>query len=236
MLSAISNIANDIHSILLPRGCFGCIANLGKGERSLCTVCRDQLPFTEYNFIDENPIDRIFYGKIPVKKASSLFFYHENGRIQRIIHHWKYKKQEQIGSFLAALYIPILEADPGFEKPDLIVPVPLHKNKMRKRGYNQLDLVGISFSEHFHCKYENKSLVKTHNTRTQTRKNRWWRWKGVQDLYQLNGPDSVRDKRILLIDDVITTGATLEACAQTLFAGGAKEVSIATIAVVPSFG
>ncbi|WP_245871665.1 ComF family protein [Sediminicola luteus] len=209
---------------------------MGKGERSLCTVCRDQLPFTEYNFIDENPIDRIFYGKIPVKKASSLFFYHENGRIQRIIHHWKYNKQEQIGSFLAALYTPILEADPGFEKPDLIVSVPLHKNKIRKRGYNQLDLVGKSFSENFHCRYENKVLVKTQNTRTQTRKNRWWRWKGVQDLYQLNGSDSVRDKRILLIDDVITTGATLEACAQTLFAGGAKEVSIATIAVVPSFG
>ena len=233
LFSTMSNIANDIGSILFPQGCFGCTATLAQGERSLCTVCRNQLPFTEYNFTDENPMDRVFYGKILIKKASSLLFFYENGRIQRLIHHWKYKKQDQIGRFLGDLYGPILAQDSGLPKIDCIIPVPLHPKKKRQRGYNQLTLLGKSLAKHLETLYLENLLKKTANRKTQTHKNRLWRWKNAQNLYTIDKPQLLEHKKILLIDDVVTTGATLEACAKIILQAKGAEIYIVTVAMVP---
>ena len=228
-----SNILNDINTILVPRACFGCNTHLRKGERLLCTVCRNSVPLTEYNLIDENPIDRIFYGRIEIKKANSFLFFHENSVVKNLIHHLKYKNQEEIGVFLGDWYGSILATSEVYSGIDIVLPVPLHKRKQRKRGYNQVSAFGKRIAHHLKAVFHEDILVKTANTKTQTKKNRGFRLHADEELYILPKPESLRDKNVLLLDDVLTTGATLEACATPLKQVENIAIYIITMAVVP---
>lgn len=224
---------NDIVNILVPRVCFGCMAPLGRGERLLCTVCRNQLPLTEYNFIDENPIDRIFYGIVPIEKANSLLFFTPNGIVKNIIHHLKYKNQQEVGDFLGDWFGYIInENNPTF-RIDYVVPVPLHRKKLKKRGYNQVTSFGKKLADHLDATFIDSILIKTANTKTQTKKNRFYRWQNNQALYKVTDTTFFKDSNILLVDDVITTGATLEACSIALKEVNGIKIYIATMAVVP---
>ncbi|ADY28923.1 MULTISPECIES: ComF family protein [Cellulophaga] len=214
----------------MPLGCFGCNTPLRKGERLICTVCRNELPLTEYNFTDENPIDRVFYGRINVKKVNSFLFFTKNGVVKNIIHHLKYKNQQQLGTFFGRWYAQSIKERLDI---DIVVPVPLHKKKLTKRGYNQVSLFGQELALHFNASYQENVLFKTANTRTLTKKNRFSRWKVNQDLYKLTNEENVAGKTILLVDDVITTGATIEACATALHKAKNVTIYVATIAVVP---
>lgn len=205
---------------------------MGKGERLLCTVCRNQLPLTEYNFIDENPIDRIFYGRVRVKKANSFLFFTKNGIVKNLIHHLKYKNQQQIGTFLGDWFGQILKEQGHVDLIDAIIPVPLHKKKYRKRGYNQLTFFGERLSIHLAADYIPNILIKTANTKTQTKKDRIYRWQTDKALFRLSDPTLLKNKNVLLIDDIVTTGATLEACARTLNEVEGITVYVATMAVV----
>ncbi|MFT5941580.1 MAG: competence protein ComFC [Sediminicola sp.] len=143
---------------------------LGKGERLLCTFCRNQLPLTEYNFIDENPIDRIFYGIVPIEKANSLLFFTPDGIVKNIIHHLKHKNQQEIGHFLGDWFgHDINEKNLTFHI-DYVIPVPLHKKKLKKRGYNQVTTFGQKLAEHLDAAFVDHILIKTANTKTQTKK------------------------------------------------------------------
>lgn len=231
----LSKILNDINNILVPPVCFGCNAHLIRGEEHLCTVCRNHLPLTEYNFNEENAIDRIFYGRIVVKKASSFLFFTENGIIQRLIHHLKYKNQEQIGSFLGKWYGQIIQKDSSLAKIDAVIPVPLHSKKLKKRGYNQVDLFAKELSAHLNALYLNDVLIKTANTRTQTKKGRLGRWQNSKALYTLSQPEKLKNKNILLVDDVITSGATMETCATALHEAEGITIYLTSMAVVQQF-
>lgn len=199
----------------------------------MCTFCRDQLPLTEYSFNEENAVDRIFYGRTDIKKASSLLFYTENGIVQNLIHQLKYRNQPQIGSFLGDWFGQLL-VENGFSDPiDMVIPVPLHPRKLKKRGYNQVTLFARRLAEHLGASLEADILHKTANTRTQTRKNRLLRWRRIPELYRLSDPSLISGKSILLVDDVITTGATIEACAQALHKSPNVKIYVATMAVVP---
>ena len=226
-----SKILNDINSILVPEGCFGCNAHLSKGERLLCTVCRNQLPLTEYNYNDENPFDSIFYGRVPIKKSNSFLFFTENGIVKNLIHHLKYKNQEQIGAFLGEWCGELLlENNPP--NIDIVIPVPLHKKKLRKRGYNQVSKFAQRIATRLDAKYEENALVKLKNTKTQTKKDRFFRWQTNQGLYAPNDQISLKNKKILLVDDVVTTGATLEACAKALEKVEGVTIYALTMAIV----
>lgn len=231
MRNRFSKILNDINSILVPEGCFGCNAHLHKGERLLCTVCRNQLPLTEYNYNDENPFDSIFYGRVPIKKSNSFLFFSENGIVKNLIHHLKYKNQEQIGAFLGEWCGAILRENKT-PKFDLIIPVPLHKKKLKKRGYNQVSQFARKIASSLDTLYEENALIKLKNTKTQTKKDRFFRWRTNQDLYEANAQISLKDKHILLVDDVVTTGATLEACAKALEKVGGVTIYTLTMAIV----
>lgn len=215
--------------------CFGCNAHLIRGEEHLCTVCRNHLPLTEYNFNEENAIDRIFYGRIVVKKASSFLFFTENGIIQRLIHHLKYKNQEQIGLFLGKWYGQILQNDPALGKIDVVIPVPLHIKKLKKRGYNQVDLFAKELAAHLNAEYLSDVLIKTANTKTQTKKGRIGRWQSNKALYTLSQPEKLKNKTILLVDDVITSGATMEICAAALHQAEEISIYLTSMAVVQQF-
>ncbi len=231
--SKFSNIVIDVSSILFPRLCFGCNVRLYRGEQILCTFCRNQMPLTEYSFNDENPIDRIFYGRIDVVKASSLLFYEDKGIVRNLIHNLKYKDQEQIGAFLGNWMGKLLKEDEGLEPVDGVVPVPLHRSKQRKRGYNQVDAFASRLAFHLGAAFKPIMLKKNRNVRTQTRKTRGFRFLGKEALYVPNESDLSSPAHLLLVDDVVTTGATLEACVRALQKVGEVRVSVATMACVP---
>jgi len=232
--SKLPKIINDINSILLPRVCFGCNTQLYRGEHLLCTVCRNDLPLTDYNFIEENAVDRIFYGRIPVKKASALLFFTKNGIVKNLLHHLKYKNQKEIGAFLGDIYGDILKKQSALDPIDVIVPVPLHYKKLKMRGYNQVDQFGKQLAFHLNVPFLKDALVKTANTRTLTKKNRISRWKSSsRELYTVENNNLLKNKKVLLIDDVITTGATIEACGAALLKVEGVELYVATMAMVP---
>lgn len=233
-LNNLANILNDINTVILPKVCFGCNAHLSRGEEHLCTLCRNDIPLTEYNFNVENPVDRIFYGRIDVKKASSFLFFRENSIVQQLIHHLKYRNQPQIGVFLGDWYGQRLkEENSPITEMDFVVPVPLHRIKMRKRGYNQVSLFAKRLAHHLNAELAENVLKKTANTRTQTKKGRIGRWQGNKALYILENTDKLKYKKILLVDDVITTGATMEICARTLLDVPGVDLYIASMSVVP---
>lgn len=221
--------------MLLPPVCFGCNAHLIRGEHHLCTVCRNDLPLTEYTFNEENPIDRIFYGRINVKKTSSFLFFTENGIVKRLIHHLKYKNQEQIGTFLGDWYGHILKQDTALGQIDAVIPVPLHRRKLKTRGYNQVAKFGQKLAAHLQTEYVDHILYKTANTKTQTTKGRLGRWYGKTTLYALSDPGYLKNKNVLLVDDVITSGATMELCAKALLAAEGVSIRMTSMAVVPQF-
>ncbi|SIP97256.1 ComF family protein [Maribacter ulvicola] len=233
MKNRISNILKDVTTVLLPISCFGCNARLYRGEVLLCTSCRHQLPLTEYTFNDENAVDRIFYGRINIKKANSFLFFTEIGIVKNLIHFLKYKNQEAIGHFLGDWHGHILKKQGHLPKIDFVIPVPLHRKKLKKRGYNQVALFAKQIAYHINATYSDDILIKTANTKTQTKRNRLSRWYDNRSLYEINNGETLTNKTILLVDDVITTGATMEICANTFKDIEGLEIYISSMAVVP---
>ncbi|MDF4220476.1 MULTISPECIES: ComF family protein [Maribacter] len=233
MKNRISNILKDVTNILLPLSCFGCNARLYRGEVLLCTSCRHQLPLTEYTFNDENAVDRIFYGRINIKKANSFLFFTEIGIVKNLIHFLKYKNQEEIGRFLGDWHGQIIKKQGHLPKIDFVIPVPLHRKKLKKRGYNQVALFAKQIAFHINAEYLENVLLKTANTKTQTKKNRLSRWYDNRSLYEIKNERKLVNKNILLVDDVITTGATIEICANTFKDIEGIQIYISSMAVVP---
>ncbi len=231
----LTKVINDINSILVPIVCFGCNAHLNRGEHHLCTVCRNSMPLTDYTFNEENTLDRIFYGRIHIKKASSFLFFSENGIVQRLIHHLKYRNQEQIGTFLGDWYGQKLKEEGYLNDIDIVIPVPLHKKKLKHRGYNQVAQFAEQIALHIGSKYADNLLIKTANTKTQTAKTRIGRWQDNKALYELTDPSLLKNKKVLLLDDVITSGATMEICAKALQEAEVINIYIGSMAVVSQF-
>ncbi len=220
----------------MPQVCFGCNVRLLGGEHHLCTVCRHDLPLTEYNFKEENPIDRMFYGHIAIIKASAFLRFSAKGKVKNLLHQLKYKNQENIGNFLGDWYGSLLQMDEGLPSIDYIVPVPLHAKKLRKRGYNQVHRFAQQLAKHLNSSVADHVLAKTANVKTQTQKDRSIRWQSSKNLYELGDEKMLRHKKVLLVDDVITTGATIEACARALSETRGIEIYVAAMAVVPKTG
>jgi len=231
--SKLAKILNDISNILVPEVCFGCNAHLLAGEHLLCTPCRNDLPLTDYTFNVENPVDRIFYGRINIKKANSFLFFSENGSVQQLLHHLKYKNQEKIGVFLGDWFGQTIKENGFIDEIDLVIPVPLHPKKRKQRGYNQVTLFGQRLAEHLEAEYEEHLLIKTSNAKTQTKKGRIGRWNDNSSLFTVSNPGTVQGKNVLLVDDIITTGATIELCAKALQESENINLYVASMAVVP---
>ncbi|MEW2920419.1 phosphoribosyltransferase family protein [Muricauda sp. ANG21] len=222
-----------INNILLPQVCFGCNTQLFGGEHILCAVCRHDVPLTDHNFLEENTVDRIFYGRIPIKKAAAFVFFSKNGIVKNLLHWLKYKNQEQIGGFFGDWCGALLKNDGTLKKVDVVVPVPLHRKKLKKRGYNQSALFAKKIASSIGADYRDDLLLKTINTITQTKKDRQLRWENSKEAFQLNPKADSSFKHVLLVDDVITTGATIESCAKALLQLKNVDVSVLSIAVVP---
>ncbi len=226
----ISDALSDFVSLFFPQYCRGCHESLVKGEDIICTKCMLELPRSNYHLQVENPFYLKFRGRIPVRFVMTLFKFVKKGKVQHLLHALKYKNQPEIGSMLGKVYASDLIRSGYQNSFDLIVPVPLHPSKKRKRGYNQSEEFAKGLGEIFKVPASDQFLIRNQETSTQTRKSRVERWANVSDVFSVPDEAQVSRKRILLVDDVVTTGATLEACGQKLIEAGCGELSIACIA------
>jgi len=223
-------ILEDFLALFYPRVCVACHASLIKGEDVLCTRCLVQLPKTAYHRYEENPVRNRLAGRLPLHFASAFLKFRKGGLVQSLLHELKYNNRPEIGVRMGHLYgIELLESGMGSDL-DVIIPVPLHASRMRKRGYNQSAKFAEGLSEALQVSWEESISLRLAATNTQTRKGRADRWSNVKDAFSVAAIDRVAGKRVLLVDDVITTGATLEACGSHLIESGCASLSIACIA------
>ena len=222
----------DFWSLFFPRPCLACAEPLVAGEQHLCTTCRAELPYTDYHLLpaSQHPLSRRFWGKVPVAHTLSYLHFLRHGRVQQLLHQLKYRGQRQVGKALGELYASELVATAFAAEFDLVVPVPLHRRKLARRGYNQADAFAEGLAQALPCPRAATALRRTEHTATQTRKSRAERWQNVATVFEVAEPTAIAGLHVLLVDDVLTTGATLEACVVALLAAGARAVSIATIA------
>jgi ComF family protein len=221
---------NDFISLIFPQVCVSCGKSLYKSEHSICTYCSYHLPKTNFHTDNENPIAKIFWGRINIHSASAYYSFGKGGKVQHLIHQLKYRGQKDIGVTLGKFYGYDLRKSDAFKTVETILPVPLHPRKRKKRGYNQSEFFAQGLAETMKAETDFISLTRNYESETQTRKSRFSRWQNVETIFSLRDKESLRGRHLLLVDDVITTGATLEACAQTLLQVPDVKVSIATIA------
>lgn len=221
---------SDLAALFFPRTCVGCDAPLVRSEQLICTSCWFHLPYTHAHEDLRNSGTRQFWGRIPLAAVASYWYFRDESRVKRIIHHLKYRGCPEIGTLVGVKYGGFLRETAPFNQAEAIVPVPLHPKKLRQRGYNQSVFFAEGLSHSMKVPVLENCLLRNKATASQTHKNRYERYENMLDTFAVQDADAVAGKHILLVDDVITTGATLEACAYALSAGGAAKVSAVTIA------
>jgi ComF family protein len=221
-------------NLFFPAVCAGCNSLLSSNEKVICTHCRHNIPLTNHHINSNNEAFKKFYGRIPVEYASALLYFHKKGIVQEIIHKLKYKGHEEIGTVLGNWYAQDLKEIVILKTVDVIVPVPLHKRKYRERGYNQITTFGEALSAELNILYNDSILKRKVYSKTQSKKNLLGRSEGIDSIFDVSFTEKDHDKHFLLIDDVITTGATLEACSRALLKIPGAKISIVCMAMAQS--
>jgi ComF family protein len=221
---------DDILALLFPRLCAACGRSLWKHENIICSFCDFHLPKTYFHLDPDNPLTSTFRGRIQVNGVTALYFFHKGNRVQEMIHQLKYNGRKDVGIFLGMKYGLDLKIASLFNSAEVIIPVPLHPKKKRLRGYNQSEVFGQGLSLSMGIPMDIDSLVRARASDTQTKKSRFSRWQNVSEIFRVIHPERLSGKHLLLVDDVITTGATLEACATELQKLPGVRISLAAIA------
>jgi ComF family protein len=224
----------NLFKLIFPDLCCGCKNLLLKNEYLLCYKCRHDLPYTYHHKIQHNNTIKKFYGLIPLEFGLSMLYFHHGGIAQELIHNLKYRNQQNIGSLLGELYAKELQNFEPIRSVTEIIPVPLHPKKLKERGYNQVDSFCESIGMHLQIPVNKNLLLRTQYNKTQTQKNREARQQLTQTIFDVNFSAKDENKHFLLVDDVITTGSTLEICAKALLKIPNAKVSILTIAYTQS--
>ena len=224
----------SIINLFFPKVCSGCSSFLLSNENVICTVCRHEIPLTNHHLNPENDAFKKFYGRIPVVHTSALFYFHKKGIVQELIHNLKYKGHEEIGTILGEWYAEDLKTIDLLQSIDEIIPVPLHRRKLKERGYNQVTAFGTALSSSLNIDYNDTILVRNVYSKTQSKKNLLGRTEGIESTFDVSFTEKNHNKHFLLIDDVITTGATLEACSRALLKIPGAKISIVCMAMAQS--
>lgn len=216
--------------LIFPRVCTSCEGALVQGEEILCASCLFHLPRTNSHQTQDARIAEKFYGKVELASAHAYLKFTKGGRVQHVLHALKYKNQPEVGNFLGKAYGTELQRSGYCPDAHLIIPVPLHRSKFRQRQYNQSDCFAEGLSEALQVPWSGMVLQKRKASTSQTRKSRFERFQNVDDVFQVIDPERIRGQNLILVDDIVTTGATLESAARTLLHSGARTVHILTIA------
>jgi ComF family protein len=222
---------NSILNLFFPKACAGCNSFLLSDEKVICTLCRHEIPLTNHHKTKNNEAFSKFYGRIDLEFAATLFYFHKKGIVQEMIHKLKYKGHQEIGEVIGYWYAEELKDVKEIKDVDYIIPVPLHKKRLKERGYNQVTTFGEALSKNLNKPYNETILVRNVYSKTQTKKTFLGRSEVVESIFGVQFDENHHNKHFLLIDDVITTGSTLEACGRELLKISGAKVSIVCMAM-----
>jgi ComF family protein len=220
----------DFISLLFPELCPACGETLMANEHLICTDCHYNLPLTNFHLQADNIVAQQFWGKIHLESAYALYYFTKGGKVQNLMHHFKYSGMRHIGNLLGSIAGEQLTQNPKFAGIDCIIPVPLHKSRLKQRGYNQSTCFAEGLAAKMNSVVEDNNLVRIRATETQTHKSRFSRFENMQEVFAVRHPERLVNKHVLLVDDIVTTGSTLEACGIQLLKIPGLKLSIATIA------
>lgn len=222
----------NLLNLFFPKVCLSCTAHLSDNELHLCTECRHELPVTNFHFSDHEAVKKVFYGRLNLEQATALLYYSKKGIVQTLLHNLKYRGYQDVGVCLGEWLGAELFEIEAYRSIDMVIPVPLHSIKQRKRGFNQVTKFGQAIANALNVPYKEDILLKVHHTKTQVFKNRLKRWSDAGAVFKVENTIELDNKHILLVDDIITTGATIESCALELQKAKNIKLSVATMAIV----
>lgn len=227
----LKQFLHGLMHLFYPRLCEGCSQPLLQAEQVLCLGCSMHLSQTDYHHIPDNETALRFAGRVPFSHATSFAAFADDSLLQHLLHGLKYKGKKETSIYLGKEFAAALRYADWIKEIDLIIPVPLHSQKQAARGYNQCHLIAIGMSDILHVPVVTDALIRTRHTESQTHKTRVERVSNMQDAFEVKNTVSIANKHLLLIDDVLTTGATLEACAMPLLAIPGVKISMATVGI-----
>jgi len=220
----------DFFHLFYPSVCASCGEKLLNQEKVICTRCLADIPKTNFHSYSDNPVNQLFWGRAKIENATALFRFQKGSRFQELLHLLKYKGRQDVGEELGRQLGFELKKSDLYKNIHYVIPVPLHPKRQKKRGYNQAECIARGIAESMEITIETENLIRNTATETQTKKSRIERWQNVESIFTVKNPARLQNKEILLVDDVVTTGATLEACAQAILKTNGIKVSIAALA------
>ena len=226
----LKEIKDSFLHLLFPHVCTGCGSDILNEESVLCMRCIDAMPETNFEIHPNNPVEKTFWGRLPLLGATAQFYFTKESLMQHLMHQFKYKRNKELGLQLGRIMGDQIKRSGRFEV-DALVPLPLFPAKEKRRGYNQATVLCEGMAETMNIPVLDKVIVRPQHTETQTKKGRIERWKNMEGKFILSDPEAIRNKHLLLVDDVVTTGATLEACGHELLQTEGVRLSVATLCV-----
>ncbi|MGN6616868.1 MAG: ComF family protein [Ilyomonas sp.] len=230
MIKALQSYLSDFAHLFFPHNCVGCGSDVVEQDQMLCGTCFFQLPETNFFNYPNNSVEKVFAGRIKLEAAGSAYYFTKHSILQNLVFELKYRGNKEVGLLLGELTARQMSDSKRFEEIDIIIPLPLNKQKEKKRGYNQAAMIAGGMTKILHKPVMIDAVARNVFTETQTHKDRVSRWKTMQDVFEVSKPEVLKGKHVLLIDDVVTTGATLEACGQTILNTPETRLSSATVA------
>ncbi|MBQ4801670.1 ComF family protein [Aquimarina sp. MMG015] len=222
---------SDLAYLFYPIYCAACDNPLYKNERILCTSCRHKLPLGNFHKVNAKKIEKVFYGRAKIENATSLLVFEKDSLVQNLIHNLKYRGREEIGKELGVWLGQELSQSSVYQNIDTVIPVPLHPKRLRERGFNQVEKFGQEIAEKLNAEYVDFVLKKNSYNKKQSKNSRNTRWINTSETFGIQNESLLANKHILIVDDIVTTGATLEACIQVLKSIPGIKISIATMAI-----
>lgn len=229
-MTTLQKFIENFFQTLYPNLCFGCNLQPKTRDSSFCVQCLHDLPYTDHFETATNIVTNHFKGRVPLDHGAAILIFTEGGIVQNLLHQLKYKGKREIGEIMGEIAGKKILSSPLFHSPDIIIPVPIHTKKQVSRGYNQSTIFGKAIEKIIHVPCKDNILTKKKETKSQTGKSRTDRIQNVSDVFEMKNAQSVSNKHVLLVDDVVTTGATLEACCLEIIKAGASKISIVSIA------
>lgn len=230
MISSLKSYLNDFAHLIYPHHCEGCGTDILQNSQLLCGECIVQIPETGFTAMQENTVEKRFYGRLPIQTATAAYYFTKESLMQHLMHQLKYKGNKEVGVYLGKLLGYQLLQSNRFNDVDVLVPLPLNPKREFKRGYNQAMMICEGIAEVLQKPIASKAVIRTVFTETQTKNDRIHRWENMDGVFAVMDEKQLKNKHVLLIDDIITTGATLEACGKVLLENNLKAISIAAVA------
>ena len=226
-----SDVKESLLHLVFPHVCEGCGSDVLDRRHFLCLHCLSSLPQTDFHLHANNPVEKIFWGRLPVTHAAAQYYFTKKTMLQGLMHNFKYRGNKELGLYLGRLMGQSLAQSNSFLYAEALVPMPLYPEKERRRGFNQAAVLCDGIAEELNKPVLRNAVIRTHATESQTKKSRVERWQNTEGRFEVKDEEALQSKHILLVDDVVTTGATLEACGRTILDVKDTQLSIATLFV-----